>query len=300
MSAASSPAESSASTRRGRTLGVIGGSGIYTMPGLDFVGRHEVQTPFGAPSDAIIEAELDGTRLFFLPRHGQGHRLAPHAINFRANMCALKMLGAEQVVSLSAVGSLREHIHPGDVVIVDQYIDLTKRRISTFFDEDIVAHVSFADPVCPALSEAAAVASEVAGARVFRGGTYVCIEGPQFSTRSESHLYRSWGASVIGMTAMPEAKLAREAELPYATVAFATDYDAWHETEEAVSVEVVLAVLRQNAARAQQIVRELASRLPDPAQSTATTALAHAVITPPEHAGAEARARLAWLLGKRS
>lgn len=283
-------------TSQERTLGVIGGSGIYTMTGLEFVARHEVDTPYGKPSAAVIEATLGDARLLFLPRHGQGHRLAPHAINFRANLCALKMLGARQVVSLSSVGSLREHIAPGDVVIVDQYVDLTKKRASTFFDEDLVAHVAFADPVCSALSEAAAVASEAAGARVFRGGTYVCIDGPQFSTRAESHLYRSWGASVIGMTAMPEAKLAREAELPYATVAFATDYDAWHETEEPVSVEVVLGVLRKNAALAQNIVRELSVRLPDPRNSPASTALANAMITAPDQVSAEARSRFAWLL----
>lgn len=279
------------------TLAIIGGSGIYSMPELASARELQVETPYGPPSDVIVEAELSGVRVLFLPRHGRGHRLAPHAINYRANLCALKLLGAKQVVSLSAVGSLREDIAPGHVVVVDQYIDLTKRRVGTFFDEDVVAHVAFADPVCRALSEACGAAAELAGAHVHRGGTYVCIDGPQFSTRAESRLYKSWGASVIGMTALPEAKLAREAELPYATVAFSTDYDAWHETEDAVSVEVVLRVLRENAERARSIVRHLAARLPDPRQSPATTALTHAVLTPPEQVGPEARERLGWLLG---
>jgi 5'-methylthioadenosine phosphorylase len=284
-------------TARRPTLAILGGSGIYSMPELSGAREIQVETPYGAPSDAIVEAELSGVRVLFLPRHGRGHRLAPHTINFRANLCALKLLGAEQVVSLSAVGSLREDIAPGHVVVVDQYIDVTKRRVSTFFDEDVVAHVSFAHPVCGALSEACAQAGVLAGATVHRGGTYVCIDGPQFSTRAESLLYRSWGASVIGMTAMPEAKLAREAELPYATVAFSTDYDAWHETEAPVSVDVVLAVLRQNAERAQAIVRRLVTRLPDPRQSPASTALAQAVLTPPTHVSQAARERLGWLLG---
>lgn len=285
-----------------RVLGVVGGSGVYEMPGLSDVREVRVETPYGAPSDAIVSARHGDTRLLFLPRHGRGHRVPPHAINYRANVCALKMLGAEQIVSLSAVGSLREDIAPGDVVIVDQYIDCTKRRISTFFDEGAVAHVSFADPVCPHLSEAAASAAERAAQggshRIHRGGTYVCIEGPQFSTRAESRLYRSWGAAVIGMTALPEAKLAREAELPYATVAFATDYDCWHETEEDVSVDAILAVLRQNAALGQRLVLELSEHLPDPAQSPASSALASALITQPGQLDEAARTRLDWLLGE--
>lgn len=280
-----------------RVLAVIGGSGIYDIPGLTNVEEHTVDTPFGAPSDTIRSGLLGETQLLFVPRHGRGHRIPPHRINARANICALKMLGAEQVVSLSAVGSMREEIHPGDVVIVDQYIDWTKSRSSTFFDEEVVAHVSFAHPVCPQLARAAAGAVQAAGGKVHVGGTYICIEGPQFSTLAESLLYRSFGVSVIGMTAMPEAKLAREAELPYATLAFATDYDCWHETEEAVSVEAVLEVLRQNADLAKSAVAKLAANLPDPTLSPAAHALDNAVLTPKEAMSPRAQERLGWLLG---
>lgn len=286
-----------------RTLGVVGGSGIYemyAMPGLDRVRTHDVSTPFGAPSDGVLEARLGEARLLFLPRHGRYHRHAPHAINYRANVCALKMLGAEQIVSLSAVGSLQEAIAPGDVVVVDQYIDLTKGRASTFFETPVVAHVAFADPVCAHLSAAAAQACEAAGGKVHRGGTYVCIEGPQFSTRAESRLYRSWGAAVIGMTALPEAKLAREAELPYATVALATDYDCWRETEEAVSVDAIRATLRANARLAERIVQELSTRLPDPAESPARSALQGAIITAADALDPETVDRLGWLVPARS
>ncbi len=279
-----------------RVLGVIGGSGIYAIDGLSGVEEVVVDTPFGSPSDAVVRGTLGDTTLLFLPRHGRGHRIPPHKINYRANICALKKLGAGQVVSLSAVGSMKEEIAPGDVVVVDQYIDLTKRRISTFFEEDVAAHVGFSDPVCPKLAEATALAAERAGARLHRGGTYVCMEGPQFSTRAESFLYRSWGVSVIGMTSMPEAKLAREAEMPYATLALATDYDCWHETEDDVSVDGVLAVLRKNAELAKRMVAELAGSLPDPAQSPASRALESALITPTDSISAEARARLDWLI----
>jgi 5'-methylthioadenosine phosphorylase len=279
-----------------RVLGVVGGSGIYDIPGLAEVEELEVDTPFGAPSDVIVRGRLGQTTLLFLPRHGRGHRIAPHSINFRANICALKKLGAQQLVSLSAVGSMKEEIEPGHVVVVDQFIDLTKRRVSTFFEGDIVAHVMFADPVCPALSGALAESARRAGARVHEGGTYVCMEGPQFSTRAESKLYRSWGVSVIGMTAMPEAKLAREAELPYAVMALATDYDCWHEAEEDVSVDAVLEVLRQNSLLAKRTVAELTSRLPDPAVSSASNALAGAIMTAPDALTEATRARLGWLI----
>ncbi len=278
----------------------MGGSGIYEIDGLRQVERHEVETPYGAPSDAITSGLLGDTRLLFLPRHGRGHAIAPHQINYRANICALKKLGATHLVSISAVGSMKEEIAPGDVVLVDQYIDLTKRRVSTFFEDGLVAHVGMADPVCHELSAAAARAAKTAGARVHEGGTYVCIEGPQFSTRAESLVYRSWGVSVIGMTAMPEAKLAREAELPYATVALATDYDCWHTSEEDVSVEAVLAVLHANSALAKRLVVELAANLPDPTQSAAHGALRYALITPPDAVAAEARHRVDWLLGPAS
>jgi 5'-methylthioadenosine phosphorylase len=279
-----------------RVLGVIGGSGIYDLPGLERVESIEVDTPFGDPSDAIVRGVLGGTTLLFLPRHGRGHRIPPHIVNYRANICALKKLGAGQLVSLSAVGSMREDIHPGDVVIVDQYVDLTKRRVSSFFERGMAAHVAFSDPVDAALAQALGNAAERAGARVHRGGTYVCIEGPQFSTRAESMIYRSWGVSVIGMTALPEAKLAREAELPYATMALATDYDCWHQSAEAVTVESVLKVLAENSARARRTIAELAQTLPDPAASPAARALENALITPPESMSAEARAALGWLV----
>jgi 5'-methylthioadenosine phosphorylase len=281
-----------------RVLGVIGGSGLYDLPGLERVESVAVDTPFGEPSDAIVRGVLGGTTLLFLPRHGRGHRIPPHAINYRANVCALKKLGAGQVVSLSAVGSMREDVHPGDVVVVDQFYDLTKRRVSTFFERGIAAHVGFSDPVDAALAQALAGAAERAGARVHRGGTYICIEGPQFSTRAESTIYRSWGVSVIGMTALPEAKLAREAELPYATLALATDYDCWHQSAEPVSVEGVLKVIAQNSALARRTIVELAQSLPDPAESPATSALASALITARESIGADARAELGWLLDR--
>src|SRR5262245_47871595 len=200
--------------------------------------------------------------MLFLPRHGRGHRFSPSTINYRANICALKLLGATHVLSVSAVGSMREHIAPGDLVVVDQFIDLTKRRASTFFDEGIVAHVPFGDPVCPLMAAAVHQAAVATGARVHQGGTYVCMEGPQFSTRAESRLYRSWGVDVIGMTNMPEAKLAREAELPFATLALSTDYDCWHETEEAVNVEAVVATLKRNVIHAKEILRGLARAMP--------------------------------------
>ena len=277
-------------------LGVVGGSGIYAVEGIELLGEERVDTPFGAPSDTIVRGRLGETELLFLPRHGRGHTTPPHQINYRANVAALKLLGATHLVSLSAVGSMREQIAPGDVVIVDQYVDLTKRRVSTFFEDGIAAHVAMADPVCPLLAAACADATERAGGTVHRSGTYVCIDGPQFSTRAESQIYRSWGVSVIGMTAMPEAKLAREAALPYATVALVTDYDCWHETEESVSVAAVLAVLRKNSALAQRIVVELARSLPDAAQSPARGALDFAVITAAGAIDPAAKSRLAFLL----
>jgi len=279
-------------------LAVIGGSGLYDAPGLTHIEEISIRTPFGPPSDVIVRGRLGEATLLFLPRHGRGHRIAPHRIDFRANICAAKMLGATHLVSISAVGSMQESIVPGDFVVVDQFIDCTKTRTATFFDDGIVAHVGFADPVCEKTSAALAAAAERAGATVHRGGVYVCIEGPQFSTRAESRLYRSWGASVIGMTAMPEAKLAREAELPYALLALATDYDCWHATEGDVSVEAVLAVVARNVERARAAITELATTLPDPAESRATGALGGAIITAADRISPEARARLDWLVGK--
>jgi len=215
---------------RGGAVGVIGGSGLYELEGLTNVRWRRVRTPFGDPSDEFCTGELEGRPVVFLPRHGRGHRLTPTELNFRANVWGLKSLGVERIVSVSAVGSMKEDIRPLDLVIPGQFVDLTKRRVSSFFGEGIVAHVGMADPVCGQLSDVLDKAARATGSRVHRGGTYVCIEGPQFSTRAESRVYRSWGVDVIGMTNMPEAKLAREAELCYATLALATDYDVWHET----------------------------------------------------------------------
>jgi 5'-methylthioadenosine phosphorylase len=282
--------------KRAHVLGVIGGSGLYRMEGLSDVVELSVDTPFGAPSDVIVRGRLDDVTLLFLPRHGRRHTIPPHRINARANVWALKELGATHLLSVSAVGSMREEIAPGDFVVVDQFIDLTKGRTATFFDDGLVAHVAFADPVCAFLSEALALAGEGAGVRVHRGGTYVCIEGPQFSTRAESHLFRSWGVSVVGMTALPEAKLAREAELPYALLALATDYDSWHGTEPTVDVASVLAVVQANVVAARQAVSKLALSLPDPEQSAATSALASAIMTPDEAVSDDARRRLHRLL----
>jgi 5'-methylthioadenosine phosphorylase len=279
-------------------LAVIGGSGLYDIPGLTDVEDLSVDTPFGPPSDAIVRGRLGDTILLFLPRHGRGHRIAPHRINSRANICAIKKLGATHLVSISAVGSMKENIAPGDFVVVDQVIDQTKRRDCTFFDDGIVAHIGMADPVCADLSGALAAAAERAGARVHRGGTYVCIEGPQFSTRAESRLFRSWGVSVIGMTAMPEAKLAREAELPFSLLALATDYDCWHESEEDVNVEAVLSVLGKNVARARSTVAELARVLPDPSRSRTAGALGAALMTARDRVPPASLARLDWLVGK--
>ena len=282
-------------------LAVIGGSGLYAVDGLENHETLEVDTPFGRPSDAITRGRLrdatGDTTLLFLPRHGRGHATGPSDINYRANICALKKLGATHLVSVSAVGSMKEEIAPGHFVVVDQFIDLTRRRVSTFFDPGLVAHVGFADPVCADLSEALAKAAEGGGVRVHRGGTYVCIEGPQFSTRAESRLYRSWGVSVIGMTAMPEAKLAREAELPYALLALATDYDCWHENEEDVTVEAVLATMRENVKHAREVVATLARSLPDPKRSPATTALRAALLTAPDAITPATRTKLDWLVG---
>lgn len=280
------------------TLGVLGGSGLYEMEGLSDVSEVDVDTPFGRPSDVLVKGTLsNGTTLLFLPRHGRGHRIPPHEINFRANVCALKKAGATHLVSVSAVGSMKEEIEPGHLVVPDQFVDLTKRRISTFFEGGIVAHVPFADPTCKLLGAALADAADRAGAQVHRGGTYLCMEGPQFSTRAESRIYRTWGVALIGMTAMPEAKLAREAELPYATLALATDYDCWHDAHDAVTVEQVVATMKKNIALAKKTLLELAAALPDPSKSVAHRCARTAVMTSPSAVSADARARLGWLLG---
>lgn len=279
-----------------KALGVIGGSGLYKLPGVKERGVHRVKTPFGAPSDAIREVRVGDVTVFFLPRHGALHQHSPTTVPYRANVWALKKLGVTHVLSVSAVGSLREEIAPGHVVVPDQFIDRTSGRLSTFFDEGLVAHVSMADPVCPLMAGAVASAARASGATVHPAGTYVCIEGPRFSTRAESHLYRQWGASVIGMTNVPEVFLAREAELPYATLALATDYDCWRPHDQ-VDVNDILAVLHANVARAQEVIVSLAGALPDVSASPARGALAYAVLTKPEALTAALRRRYGLLLG---
>jgi 5'-methylthioadenosine phosphorylase len=237
-------------------IGVIGGSGLYAMEGLEDVQEQQLETPFGAPSDLYVTGVLNGVKLAFLPRHGRGHRLLPSEVNYRANIYGMKLLGVQQIISVSAVGSLQERIAPGHIVIPDQFIDRTKGvREATFFGNGIVAHVGFADPVCPCLSEKLYQAAGQAGAVTHKGGTYVCMEGPAFSTRAESHMYRRLGGDIIGMTNLTEAKLAREAEICYGVIALSTDYDCWHETHEDVTVEAILEVMHKNVAMSREILR---------------------------------------------
>ena len=262
-----------------KVVGVIGGSGLYEMEGLEEVQRVSLKTPFGDPSDSFIVGRLSGVKVAFLPRHGQGHRILPSALNFRANIYGMKMLGVQWIIGVSAVGSMKESIHPGDMVIPDQFIDMTKGRPSTFFSDGVVCHLSFADPVCPTLTQLLSEIGRRAGTTVHRNGTYLCIEGPQFSTRAESSLYRTWGVDVIGMTNMPEAKLAREAEICYASMAFATDYDCWHETAGDVAIGEVLRILAQSTKTAKSIIREAVQHLPQERHCLCANALEHALIT---------------------
>ncbi|MGE3978056.1 MAG: S-methyl-5'-thioadenosine phosphorylase [Nitrospira sp.] len=280
------------------TVGVIGGSGLYDIEGLTSTRSIRVRTPFGAPSDAITVGSLEGIRVAFLSRHGRGHLLNPSGINYRANIFALKSLGVSHVISISAVGSMKESIHPGDAVVPDQFIDLTKRRVSTFFDNGVVAHVAFGEPICAELGQALLAAGERVGAKLHRSGTYLCMEGPQFSTKAESRLYRQWGVDVIGMTNMPEAKLAREAELCYATLALVTDYDCWHETEEAVTVEAVLGTLHRNVALAKQILRSAMPSFADPIDCSCHRALDNAILTAPKRIPTAVRKKLAVLIDR--
>ncbi len=280
-------------------IGIIGGSGLYQMDGLESIEERRVETPFGPPSDAYITGMLGGRRVAFLPRHDRGHRLMPSELNFRANVFGFKLLGAEWVISAAAVGSMREELAPLHIVIPDQFFDRTKGRASTFFGGGIVAHVSFADPVCPTLSDLLFKAGEAVGARMHRGGTYLCIEGPQFSTRAESRIHRNWGVDVIGMTNLQEAKLCREAEICYATMALVTDYDVWHDTEEDVSVEGVVAVLKQNAETAKAIIKHAVSSFPAKREGCpCPTALKDAIITAPTAIQPEVRQRLRPIIGK--
>lgn len=279
-------------------IGIIGGSGLYSMPGLSATREEEVSTPFGDPSDAFVLGELDGRKVVFLARHGRGHRLLPSELNFRANIYAMKKLGVERILSVSAVGSLKEEHKPTDFVVPDQFIDRTFLRQSTFFGEGIVGHVAFGDPVCATVASAIVSGCETAGVVGKPKGTYVCMEGPQFSTRAESNLYRSWGADVIGMTNLQEAKLAREAEICYATMAMVTDYDCWHESHDAVTVEQIIAVLNQNAANAAKVVRAAVAAMPSERTCACASALKFAILTQPSAIPAATREKLDLILGK--
>jgi 5'-methylthioadenosine phosphorylase len=281
-----------------RALGVIGGSGLYELPGIRAIESLAVDTPFGPPSDELVRGRLGATEIVFLPRHGRGHRLLPSEINYRANVFALKQLGVAWLVSVGAVGSLREPLEPGHVVVPDQFIDRTVGRPSTFFGRGIVAHVSLADPVCATLAGLVADSAAAAGGTVHRGGTYVCMEGPQFSTRAESHLYRQWGADVIGMTNWQEAKLAREAEMCFASLALVTDYDCWHPVADHVVIEDVLRIVATNADLARRVVAGVAGHLPAERACGCARALEHAIITDPQRIPAALRTELAPLIGR--
>jgi 5'-methylthioadenosine phosphorylase len=279
-------------------IGIIGGSGLYAMPGLTGLREQAIETPFGAPSDAYMVGELDGRPVAFLARHGRGHRILPSELNFRANIYGMKMLGVEYILSVSAVGSLKEEHKPTDFVIPDQFIDRTFARIGTFFGDGIVGHVAFGDPVCKVVAQAFAQGCAEVGVVGKLGGTYVCMEGPQFSTRAESNLYRSWGADVIGMTNLQEAKLAREAEMSYATLAMVTDYDCWREGHDDVTVEQVVAVTHQNSENAGKVVRAAVAALPKGERSPYAEALKYDVMTDKKVIPQATRERLDLLLGK--
>ncbi len=280
-------------------IGVIGGSGLYEIEGLSEIREVEVDTPFGKPSDVLVRGTLDGVPMVFLPRHGRGHRLLPSEVPYRANIHALKQLGVQRIISVSAVGSMREEIVPGDIVIPDQLFDRTQgKRASTFFGEGVVGHVQFADPVCGDLSASLAQAASEVGATVHKGGTYLCIEGPNFSTRAESNIYRSWGVDIIGMTNLPEARLAREAEICYGTVALATDYDCWYAGHDDVSVEAVLAIIKKNVATARNIIKVAAGLAAANRPCNCGSALQYAIMTDTSQIPAATRQKLSLLLDK--
>ena len=283
-------------------IGILGGSGLYKMAALADIEEIEIDTPFGAPSDRFILGTLEGTRVAFLARHGRNHHLIPSELPFRANIYAMKSLGVEYLISASAVGSLQADAKPMDMVIPDQFIDRTKGRVSSFFSQGIVAHIAFGDPVCPKLASVVADAVEsldLEDISLHRQGTYVCIEGPAFSTKAESHLYRSWGATVIGMTNLPEAKLAREAEIAYATLALVTDYDCWHPDHDSVTVEMILDHLQRNAVNAQRVIQETVRRLSqNPPISDAHSALKYAILTPLDQVPSSTQAKLELLIRK--
>jgi 5'-methylthioadenosine phosphorylase len=280
-------------------IGVIGGSGLYEIEELTDIQEVVLDTPFGSPSDAYITGVLDGVKMVFLPRHGRGHRLLPSEVNYRANIYGLKKLGVEQIISVSAVGSMKEEIVPGHIVIPDQFFDRTQgKRASTFFGDGVVGHIQFADPVCGDLSQVLFDAATAVGATVHRGGTYICIEGPNFSTRAESNIYRSWGVDIIGMTNLPEARLAREAEICYATLALATDYDCWHQEHDDVSVEAVIAIIHQNVATARNIIKAAVKRLSGERSCACGQALSYSIMTHKELISETTRQKLAVLMGK--
>ena len=281
-----------------KIVGVIGGSGLYEMEGLEDVQTISLTTPFGDPSDSFVVGRLEGVKIAFLPRHGKGHRISPSSLNFRANIYAMKLLGAQWIIGVSAVGSMKESIHPGDMVISNQFIDRTTGRPSTFFSDGIVGHISFADPVCPVLGQILFQAGKEVGATVQKDGTYICIEGPQFSTRAESRLYRTWGVDVIGMTNLPEAKLAREAEICYATIAFATDYDCWHQEAGDVSIGEVLRILAQSTKIAKSAIRNAVKHLPEKRECICATALKYGLITGKKFIPEKTRKDLEPIIGK--
>ena len=280
------------------SIGVIGGSGLYQMEGLTGIESVEIDTPFGKPSDAIVLGSLEGVRVAFLPRHGRGHRFNPTQIPVRANIYALKSLGVERIISVSAVGSLKEEFAPLDLVVPDQLIDRTRLRDSTFFDQGMVVHISIAEPYCPATSQVIHDSAQEMGLNVHSGGTMVVMEGPAFSTKAESFMYRSWGAGIIGMTALPEAKLAREAEICYATMAWITDYDCWHESEEAVSAEMIIETLLKNVATSKDLLRKVVPQLTGELGCSCGSALKSAIITPSERVPDEFKRKLAPIVGK--
>ncbi len=279
-------------------IGVIGGSGLYSIRGLTDIEEVRMDTPFGKPSDSITIGRLGRVGVAFLPRHGKGHHLSPTEVPYRANIYALKSLGVEWLISITAVGSLKEEFKPGDLVIPDQLIDRTRSRVSSFFGGGIVAHIIFAEPFCPVLSQILYQTAKELGTTIHRGGTYVVMEGPAFSTRAESHLYRSWGADIIGMTALPEAKLAREAEICYATIAGVTDYDCWQESCEPIPIDVIIKTLRQNTHHIREIIKLAISSMPDKRQCDCATALKTAIVTDPKSIPIEQKEKLSLLIGK--
>jgi 5'-methylthioadenosine phosphorylase len=283
-------------------IGIIGGSGLYKMEALKNIEEVRLQTPFGDPSDALIVGDLEGTKVAFMARHGRHHHLTPSEVPYRANIHAMKQMGVEYLLSASAVGSLRAEVKPLDLVLPDQFIDRTKNRASTFFGDGIVAHIAFGEPICPQLQQVLAdsiAALNLPDVTCHQGGTYICMEGPAFSTKSESEMYRQLGGTIIGMTNLPEAKLAREAEMAYATLALSTDYDCWHPDHDSVTVEMVIANLGKNAVNAQRVIQETVRRITEkPFESVAHSALKFAIITQMEHANPATKEKLSLLIGK--